>query len=618
MKLLSQFTITVFLLFFSIQLSAQKVEKVDPPHWFAGMQHSELQLLLIGEDLVDFELKLDHPAVSIISLDPLPSNASYGYLNLRVPTDFEGGELTFKINGKKKNSFSYTIKPAPSYQAQGLSQADFIYLIMPDRFANGNTENDEVEGFLQNTIDRNDGYQRHGGDLKGIEDHLDYIQELGVTALWLNPVYENDEAHESYHGYAITDFYNVDARFGGNSAYKSLVDQAHANQMKVIKDVVFNHMGDNNYLAKNPPSADWIHPMKANADSSSYFKTNYRATTLFDPYASEADQELFANGWFDKHMPDLNQNNPQVQNYLIQQTLWWAAEFGLDALRVDTYAYPDQTFMKKWRERLALEFPSLFVFAETWMHGASVQAWFVGPTGLNKDMNNQLESVTDFQLYYALNHAVNQGFGWTQGVASIYYVLAKDYMYPQADQLVTFLDNHDLARYYGVCNGDFRKYKMGVSLLATLRGIPQMLYGTEVLMSATNDHGAIREDMLGGWADDSTSYFQEEGRTPEMNEAHTFVSKLYTWRKTSEALTKGSTTQFVPEDGVYVFFRYTENQKVMVIANGNDQEKEVKLNRFAEHTASFTEGTDVITEDSYSLQGSLTLAPYEVLILELH
>lgn len=609
---------TVFFLLSGLFVQGQAVNRIDPPHWFTGMMYDELQLLLVGEDLVDVEVAVNYPGVSVAKFNELSNNPNYAILYLKLEKTVEPGEIDVRITGKKKAKIKYELKRHSRYTPKRLSPADFIYLIMPDRFANGDAGNDVVADFHQNTIDRNDGFQRHGGDLQGITKHLDYLDELGVTSLWLNPVYENNQDHESYHGYAITDFYNVDARLGGNDAYRALVDAAHRKDMKVIKDVVYNHMGSRNYLAENPPAPDWIHGKgPGHADSEDYLKTSYRATTLFDPHSSYIDRDKFANGWFDKHMPDLNQENPDVEQYLIQQTIWWVAEFNIDALRVDTYAYPDQVFMRIWRDRLEEEFPSLFVFAETWVHGASVQSWFVGETELNKEFNNHLESVTDFQLYYAFNKTANEDFGWTEGVSSLYYVLAKDYLYPNPNSLVTFLDNHDLARYYGVVGEDFRKFKMGVGLLATLRGIPQWLYGTEILMSETKDHGAIREDMPGGWADDSVSVFTEAGRDSLQNEAFNYTKTLFNWRKRTKAVTEGRLLHFVPEDGVYVFFRDTEDEAVMVVVNASKAEKKLNNARFNEVLHEYPKAKEVTTQEEYSTLDEWTLQPYEIRILEL-
>ena len=619
-------TLITILLIAAIQEGtvAQKVNRIDPPFWFTNMQYPQLQLLLIGEDLQKCTIDIIDGPGKISKWLPLDNNPEYAivYIDFSEGLLEDASTIDFRIKGKRKTTFSYELKPKNSHQPQGLDPTDFMYLITPDRFANGDPSNDIVEDFEQNTINREDGYQRHGGDLEGITQHLDYIKELGVTALWINPVYENNQDHESYHGYAITDFYNVDARLGGNNAYQQLINALHQSDMKIIKDVVYNHMGSNNYLAKNPPTEDWFHqwPEKEWNQEKNYTRTSYRATTLLDPYAAERDKELFRNGWFDHHMPDINQQNPEVQQYLIQQTIWWIETFGIDALRVDTYAYPDQDFMHQWALAVFQEYPSLFIFAETWVHGEVTQAFFVDELvkKLPEDLKDNF-SVTDFQLYYSINNMLNEDFGWTNGAASVYYTLVEDRLYQHPESMVTFADNHDLARYFGVVGKDLRKFKAGMALLATTRGIPQLYYGTELLMDATNGHGAIREDVEGGWPNDERNEFTREGRDSLQNEAFDYVSRLFQWRLDNPVLANGSLTQFVPEDGVYSYARKQNNQTVWVIINANKDAKTVGTERFKEIHSSYTTMKDVSVEEPKSMEipAEITLEPYQAMVLEL-
>jgi len=446
-------------------LHAQKINRIDPPYWFASEETEHVQLLLIGEELTNFSFKIKEGKGKVEEFKPLENNPSYAIVTLAFEglTPFQ--DLVFEVKGTSTSTFEYQLKPKNSKQPKGLDPTDFIYLITPDRFANGDATNDSIADFHQNTINRNDGYERHGGDLQGIKQHLGYIEELGATAIWINPVYENNQDHESYHGYAITDFYAVDPRFGGNEAYADLIRTMRGKDLKIVKDVVYNHIGNKHYLAINPPDSSWFHywPEEDWNNEKGYTRTSYRATTLFDPYTSDKDYQQFSNGWFDCHMPDINQHNEDVQDYLIQQTIWWVETYNIDALRVDTYAYPDQAFMKKWARALLDRFPTLFIFSETWVHGITTQQFFVEDLIDSIGYADNL-SVTDFQLYYAFNNLMNEDFGWTNGAASVYYTLAKDIAYTNPTDLVTFLDNHDLARFYGVVGENFEKFKTGINL----------------------------------------------------------------------------------------------------------------------------------------------------------
>ena len=627
-KVRSYFLVFVQIVFlmsvYQIDTKAQKVNRVDPPFWYTHMKAPQLQLLLIGENLRNCDIDIKSGPGKIANWNSLDENQEYAILTLEFAERLsdEVATITFRLKGDKKSTFTYDLKPRNSHQPLGLDPTDFMYLITPDRFANGDPSNDVVESMEQNTIDRKDGYQRHGGDIQGITQHLDYIKALGVTSLWINPVYENNQDHESYHGYAITDFYNVDERLGGNEAFAELSKELHENDMKLIKDVIYNHMGSKNYLAKNPPTEDWFHqwPEEEWNQEKGYTRTSYRATTLLDPYAAERDKEIFRNGWFDHHMPDINQQNPEVQRYLIQQTIWWIETFGIDALRVDTYAYPDQEFMHQWALAVLEEYPSLFIFAETWVHGEVTQAFFVDELvqKLPEDLKDNF-SVTDFQLYYSINNMLNEDFGWTNGAASVYYTLVEDRLYQHPENLVTFADNHDLARYFGVVGKDLRKFKAGLALMATTRGIPQMYYGTELLMDATNGHGAIREDVEGGWPGDARNEFTAAGRDSLQNEAFDYVARLFQWRKANPELTQAPLKHFVPEEGVYTYARMSEGKSVWVIINANKEAKTVRTKRYNELFSGYTKMKDISKKEpkTRAIPESLTLEPYQAMVLEL-
>jgi len=488
---------------------------------------------------------------------------------------------------------------------QGLSPQDVIYLIMPDRFSNGDIENDSVEGMTQTGIDREKILSRHGGDLQGIINKLDYLKELGVTALWLNPVQENDEPYESYHGYAITDHYTIDPRLGDNALYKQLVQEAHKRGIKVIMDVIQNHVGHNHFFVKDLPEQDWLNEWDA------FTKTTYRAPALLDPYAADGDKKKMSDGWFDNHMPDLNQRNPHLATYLSQNTIWWVEETGLDGFRVDTYAYPDIEFSKRWMKDLLGEYENLGVFGETWVHGIPIQNFFMEETGL--------PAVTDFQLYYAIQDALNNEQGWTDGVAKIYYTLAQDREYENPWRNIIFLDNHDLARYRNVVGSDLSKWKQGLAWLLTTRGIPMITYGTEHFMGG--EGGGFgeggRKDFPGGWSEDEVNKFDPSNLKGEQLETYLYLQKLLNFRKNSEALTTGTLKQFVPEDGVYTYFRTSESQTIMVIMNASENAKTLNTDRFEEVIGSTTTAKEVITGKKLESLFDVELGPRQTLILEL-
>jgi glycosidase len=591
----------------SIINAQSTIDKIEPPHWWVNMENDTLHLIIYGSELKNLDVSLDKKDVVILDTREV-STSNYLFLDLLLNKDTKPEKFVITLkNKKKKTKIEYELKPRDKskHQSMGLDQSDLIYLIMPDRFANGDESNDVISGTNQEYINRDTSLFRHGGDLQGIIDQTDYFNELGVTALWLNPAEENDQPLESYHGYAITDFYAIDPRLGNNDLYKSMVNQLHKKEIKIIRDVVFNHFGSEHPLIKNLPDTSWINHWD------DYTRSNFRATTLLDPYASDYDKKQFSNGWFDHHMPDMNYDNKDLQNYMIQNSIWWIEEMDIDAYRIDTYAYPKQDFMKRWAKAVKTEYPDFFMFAETWVHGPAIQAWFAGGNKLNQG-ETYLDGVTDFQMYYAINNTLNNSYGWTQGVAEIYYVLAQDFLYQYPEQNVTFIDNHDLDRFYGTINQDFEKFKMGVSILMTVRGIPSMFYGTELLMPYKGDHGLLRTDFPGGWKEDEVSKFNRSGRSDLENEAFDYIKKLAHWRKNSEAITKGKTKQYVPENGVYVYFRYTETEVVMVAVNQNDTSVTIDLGRYAEVLKGKSNFTDITIDNELKSMTSIILKPMHV------
>lgn len=597
--------------------------RVEPLHWWVDMVNPRLEILIHDRNAGRYgQASVDYPGVSVEYVKRT-ENPNYLFVGLYVAPGAKPGSFPIRLASSVRaqseasatKSFTYELKPHPRDERasrESLSQNDLIYLIMPDRFANGDPTNDSVRGMAQRGVNRNKFLFRHGGDLAGIEDKLDYLRDLGVTAIWLNPVLENDQPYQSYHGYAVTDHYRIDRRLGSNEDYRKMVEEAHKRGIKVIMDVIFNHVGDHHWFIDDLPSMDWIHQW------SEYTKTTYRATTVFDPYASEYDKRLMTDGWFDQHMPDLNQQNPHLATYLIQNSIWWTLYSGQDAFRIDTYAYPDAAFMARWNQRLLEEIPDLGIFGETWVHGPAVQAWFVGGRNIHQDFNTHLPGVTDFQIYYAINEALSEDPGWTEGVLKLYYTLAQDYLYADPTKNVLFLDNHDLARMYTTVGQDMTKFKSGLALIMSLRGIPMLYYGTE--LAFTGAGGGFGEggriDFPGGFSGDERNLFSENDRNKTETEAFNYVRRLAQYRKGSEAMRNGRLTQFLPQDGVYVFFRRSGAEEMMVIFNGkNEAVERLHLMPYRERLTGYGGGYDLTRDETVKTLEGLNLAPKETRII---
>ncbi|MEO0042459.1 MAG: hypothetical protein RL329_1907 [Bacteroidota bacterium] len=591
--------------------------RIDPPNWWIGMKEPSVELTIHDTDIHQSEVIINYPGVKINKIYR-PENPNYLFLDLNLAAA-KVGEMTIllkKTNGNLKK-YPYMLMPrkgTTGNRIRGINTSDFVYLIMPDRFSYGDTTNNSFNDMEQRGIDRKKMYFRHGGDLQGVINHLDYLKELGVTAIWLNPINENDEPYESYHGYAFTDHYRTDKRLGGNAKFMELVDKARAKDIKIVMDLVHNHCGDRHYFIKDLPEKDWIHQYDTMT------RTNYRDQTIFDPYASKADQNLMLNGWFDNHMPDLNQKNPHLANYLIQNNLWWVELSGLDGYRLDTYLYNDPDFMAEWGRRMQAEYPTLGIFAETWVTGTANQAQTTQNNFLRKPYNSNLPGVTDFQNYYAITEALTRQQGWQEGIMRMYQTLSNDFLYENAYRNVNFLGNHDLARIYSVVGEDVDKFKSGVAWLMTCRGIPQFYYGDELLFKGfTNPDGKVRQDMSGGFQGDTTTVFTEKGRTALQNESFNYVKKLANWRKTNTAVQNGKLMQFIPEKGVYVYFRYDTASTVMIVMNTSDKKVVIhadKESRFAERTELFTQGKNVVNEQVIDLK-NIELNKNSAVILEL-
>lgn len=613
-----KFIKVIFLLIISIftfTASAQTawVERVDPPNWWTGMKDNTVQLVFTGKNIKEatFELRSVFASITRVSYS---DNPDYAFVDLLI-TKTEGPcTLNFMLKkGKIAQNFNFELKQRamPGLAHQGFTHEDLIYLILPDRFSNGDTSNDVVKGMNEVRFSRDSMFYRHGGDIRGIIEKLDYLEDLGVTALWLNPVYENNQPFASYHGYAITDHYKVDPRLGTMQDYVTLVAECHKRGIKVIKDMVFNHVGNEHWFYKNKPFQDWTH------EHDTFMFSNFRVTAWLDPYASDYDRNKMQFGWFDRHMPDLNHKNKFLSKYLIQNTVWWIETAGLNGIRFDTYAYSDLDFMAELGKKIILEYPQFNSVGEVWDNGVVIQAYFTQNNCNNKKLNTFLPATTDFQLYHAINNALNDDYGWNKGVERIYYTLCGDIAYKTPFNNLIFLDNHDLSRFFSVAGEDLKKFKMGIGFLFTTRGIPMLYYGTEILMkNYKGPDEKVREDFPGGWKDDKVNKFLPEYRSPQEQEAFEFVRTLARWRKTNDAVRIGKLKQFVPEAGVYVYFRYHNNQKVMVLMNTSTEMKNIDINRFKEVTGTSVKARDIVSGKFFDLN-NLTVEEQAILILEL-
>lgn len=593
----------------SLPAFAQQIRVLSPPHWWIGMQYNRVEVLVQGEKLKETTFSIAKPAKTRLLRTYTFDNPNVVVLELDFGkvTAPETVEILYG-NGQK---FSYEVKAKDPHPQglKGLSPADLVYLITPDRFANGNPANDRFGDMQQTKVDRDGHIERHGGDLEGITQHLDYIKKLGMTAVWINPVETNDQAFQSYHGFGITHFYEVDKRFGGHEAYRRYIQKSRELGLKVVKDVVFNHVGNFGELWLNKPDSTWFNPQTSN---------NFRTVTNIDPYRAQYDWKSQQKGWFDPVLPDLNQDNPRVAAYLIQYALWWIQEYGIDAYRVDTQAYPTQDFMWKMMDIVRREYPSFTIFAEIWDTGAPTQSWFsVNRNPALKTPHVSSIGVTDFELQSAFRAMFNEPNGWQTGVSRLYYTLAYDYIYPDASQNVIFLDNHDINRYLHDIGKDVNALKLATTILLTTRGIPQWYYGSEILFKAEGHHGHIRQDFPGGWPGDPANKFVPEGRSAEENDFVQYLSTLANWRKTSAAIAKGRLTQFVPFDNVYAFIRHHEGQKVLVLVNFDQESRQVSMDRFRELIPAGATGREVLSGQTLNLSQSLRLEPRKAYVIDI-
>lgn len=616
---MKKFILALTLMAQVFQANAQvKINRIDPTDWYVGMKDPTLQLMVYGQGIRGAEVTTDYPGAKIDSLVRLDSpNYLLIYLNL---DGAKAGQLplNFTLNGKKKK-VGYTLRDREMTgdQRMGFTNRDVLYMLMPDRFANGNTKNDAFKTMQDAVCDRQAPSLRHGGDLEGIRQHLDYFNELGVTALWLTPVLENDRPadnnkYSTYHGYATTDYYRVDPRFGTNADYRNLVAEAHQKGLKVVMDMIFNHCGDYHPWNKDMPSADWFnHPHYG-------LQTSYKLTPVLDPYASKIDKAETVDGWFVSSMPDLNQRNPHVMTYLIQNSKWWIETVGIDGIRMDTYPYADREAMAQWMKALDTEYLNFNTVGETWVTEPPYTAAWQKDSKLS-ETNSYLKTVMDFAFFDRINMAKNEDTDdWWKGMNRIYNVLCYDYLYENPRSVMAFIDNHDTDRFLGD-GQDTDALKQALALLLTIDRIPQLYYGTEILMNGTKavTDGNVRKDFPGGFPGDAHNAFTAAGRSAEQNAMFEWLSRLLHWRQTSDVIAQGTQVQFIPWQGVYVIARQHQGRTVLTVINGKKAEATMAVKRYAEVIGHATTATDIPTGATVDLTKDVTLPGRCALVLEL-
>ena len=610
--------------------AAMKINKIEPANWFAGMKNPQLQLMVYGKDVASVkDVATDYPGARIDSVVRLDSpNYLLVYMNLQ---NAQPGEMTLTFD-KQKVKYPLKEREMSGDKRMGFTNADVLYMLMPDRFAQGAHHQPQVKGMTPYKEDRSQPSLRHGGDLEGIRDHLDYFKELGVTALWFTPVLENnspDNSHgySTYHGYATTDYYRVDPRFGSNEDYRRLADEAHAKGLKVVMDMIFNHCGFEHPWVADMPTKDWFNTPEWLAEkktedhqpmtNSAFLQTSYKLTPVKDPYASQVDLHETVDGWFVPTMPDLNQRNPHVMTYLIQNSVWWIETIGIDGIRMDTYPYADAKGMARWMKTIDEEYPNFNTVGETWVTEPAYTAAWQKDSKLSEE-NSYLKTVMDFSFFDKLSQAKKEETdGWWHGLNRLYNSFVYDYLYPNPSSVMAFIDNHDTDRFLE--NGrDTLALKQALALLLTINRIPQIYYGTEILMNGTKEitDGNVRKDFPGGFPGDTHNAFTKEGRTKAEQDMFRWTSRLLHWRQGNDVITKGRQTQFIPYNGIYVIARQYQGRTALTILNGTSQEAVMPVKRYAEVIGKTKRAKDILTNRYYDLSQDLTLRPRQSLILE--
>lgn len=597
------------------------IERVEPSHWWVGFKNQTLQLLVKDENVYTADIEISYDGVTIESIVK-GTSPNYLFVDLNISENTKPGKFNiyfkFKNGSQKIQTYELKSRIKPSEDYIGFNSSDVIYLITPDRFANGDESNDIIAYLKEKKIDRKNDYARHGGDIKGITNHLDYINEMGFTAIWPCPLLTNDMPRASYHGYAMTDFYQVDPRFGTLEEYIELANKARTFDIKLIMDQVVNHCGSEHWWMKDLPFSDWVNQQEAFEANKELKNSNHRRTVNQDAYASEKDRQGMTDGWFVEAMPDLNQNNPFMATYLIQNSIWWIETLGLGGIRQDTYPYSDKTFLADWTGAIMTEYPSFSIVGEEWSYNPLIVGYW--QQGMyNKDgYKSRLKSPMDFPMQQQIVNALNEDEQWDSGFVKMYEGLANDFYYASPKDLMIFPDNHDMSRIFTQLNKNVTKTKMALGYIFTLPRIVQFYYGTEILMNDSakpGDHGLIRTDFPGGWQGDKVNAFTGEGLTIAQKDMQLFVKKLLNHRKDNKAIIEGKTIHFAPENGVYVLFRAIENEIVVVILNKNKKQVSLNLDRFDEMGLKGKSLTNIISSERVIWKEYLTLKGEGITIL---
>ncbi len=614
MKKLFSFLVGCAFSIFGLQAATVNIQHIHPLHWWVGMSDPELQIMLHGDNISQYEPVLRAQGVKLLRTERATNpNYLFLYVDTRSaqPQTFQ---ILLKEGTKVRKTLPYKLEARQTLKRSAFNASDVLYLLMPDRFASGNSKLNNVPGLKEPKVDLSNPDGRHGGDIAGLRSKLPYLQDLGATAVWPTPMLINDMPSHTYHGYAITDYYQIDPRMGSNEEFKELVADCHRHGIKFIMDWVFNHCGNENFIFRDRPSDDWFNY------NSQYTQTNYRLATLTDTHASQHERKLAQDGWFVKNMPDLNQRNPAVKTYLIQASIWWTEYADIDGIRQDTYPYADFQAMSEWNQRMEKEYPGFNIVGETWINNSVSVSYWQKDSKLAAPRNTQLKTVMDFPLMYALEQAVDEETDdWDKGLARVYNCLSQDIVYADPMHLLTFLDNHDTDRFASSPEKakNLRRYQQALTLLLTLRGIPQLYYGDEIGMAANREKGdgVLRANFPGGFNDGQANAFTTEGRDSLQNAYFDFARRLLQWRKGNTAISEGKLTQFTVKNGVYVYARTSNNRHIVVLVNGKNEERKVELEHYAEVFPAKT-AYDVFAQKQVTWDKELNLEPKGVMILD--
>ena len=617
---------TIFFIILSVNNLNSQIDIVHPPNWWIGFENQELQILVKGEKISNYDVSIDYPGINLKKIHKADS-PNYLFIDLNISNKTKPG--TFKIKFKNEtgdlvHDYKLDNKKVLKEQNNGFDSSDVVYLITPDRFANGDYSNDIVKGLKEDRINRDDNYARHGGDLKGISKNMEYISEMGFTALWLNPVLINDMKEGSYHGYATTDYYTVDPRFGTLSDYLDFSERAKKNNIKLIKDIIVNHCGLYHWWMEDLPFNDWLNYqeiyLKSNDETieKNTVYSNHRRSTIQDTYAAEVDYRGMLDGWFVPTMPDLNQRNEFMAEYLIQNSIWWIETLNLSGIRQDTYPYAEKEFLTNWAGRIMEEYPKFNIVGEEWSYNPIRIAYWQDGTNNKDGYKSNLKSTMDFAMQKAIFEGISENENWNTGLIKIYESLSNDFYYEDPESLLVFNDNHDMSRIYTQMKEDISKTKMAVGLMLILPRIPQILYGTEILMQDTakpGDHGLIRSDFPGGWDNDETNAFTGKNLKKDQLEMQNYLKTVLNFRKKSKAIHSGKTLHYAPIDGIYVISRKNDDETVLCIINKNNFDKELNLDRFHELKINNTILTEIYTGEKFIWKDKITLKKNSSIIL---